>query len=74
MCRACASKHCRRFVLRTFSHRYPTACMSSGHPRILRREEAVVLKRRVQLGVTRSRLLPGALIRFRGAGKLVGRA
>ena len=40
MCRAWASRRCRRYVPRTFNHKYPTACMSSGGPSILRGREA----------------------------------
>ena len=70
MCRACASRRCRRYLPRTLSHRYPTACMSSGGPSILRGREARVLRRWVQLG--RSRLALGACIWCRGFGSLLG--
>ena len=72
MCRACASRRCRRYLLRTLSHRYPTACTSSSVPSILGGREAVVLRRRVQPPASKGRLFLGANIRFRGAGRLMG--
>ena len=49
MCRACATRRCRRFRPRTLSHRYPTACTSSGAPSILGLRGARVLRLRVEL-------------------------
>ena len=42
MCKVCASRRCHRYPPRTVSHRYSTACMSSGVRLLLGRTEAVV--------------------------------